>query len=426
MKKQKHKVAALTADKHEAQVRGGKAGMHLDGGRRGVRGLYLVVKNKRSANWALRYQLDHRTHWMGLGSALLGDGVTLDQAREKARAARAKLHDRLDPLQERRAERAAAQIAALKRLSFAEASAQFIAQNEASWRNARHRQQWHQTLATYARPINNLPVDQIDTPLVLRVIEPIWQTKTATASRLRGRIESILDWAKARGYRSGDSSNPASWSVIGNVLPNHKTFAKPVHHRALPYADVPAFVAKLRTHKAVAARALEFLILTAARTQETVGARWSEIDWKQRVWTVPPGRMKGGVEHKVLLAPEVIDLLQQLPREGDGDGFVFIGSRAGMSLSPKSLHRVTARLKVDAVPHGFRSSFSDWAHECTQHANHAIEISLAHKVGTDAEQAYRRGPMIEKRRRLMVDWSRFCCTPPKATSDNVVPIAKAR
>jgi integrase len=418
MKKKKHKVAALTADKHRERVSGGKVGMYLDGGRRGVRGLYLVVKGKRSANWGLRYQLRGVTHWMGLGSALLGDGVTLDQARDKAIAARAKLHDKIDPLQQRRAERAAAQVAALKQLTFAEAAKQYIAQNEAAWKNARHRHQWHQTLATYARPINNLPVDQIDTPLVLRVIEPIWQSKTATASRLRGRIESVLDWAKARGYRSGD--NPASWDVIGKVLPNHKTFAKVNHHPALPYADVPAFVAKLRTCQGTAAAALLFTILTASRTQEAIGARWSEIDLKSAVWTVPPGRMKGGVEHKVMLAPEVIHLLQRLPREGDGDGFVFIGSRAGMSLSSKSLHRVTARLKVNAVPHGFRSSFSDWAHECTGHANHAIEISLAHKVGTDAEQAYRRGPMIAKRMRLMQDWARFCCTPPKAISDNVV------
>jgi integrase len=411
---------ALTVKRHHRLVRSGREGMHLDGPPNGVRGLYLVIKSKRNCNWGLRFQLNHRTRWMGLGSALLGDGVTLDQARTKAIAAHNSLRDGIDPLQQRQAERAAAQVAALKQLTFAEAAKQYIAQNEAAWKNARHHQQWHQTLATYARPINNLPVDQIDTPLVLRVIEPIWQTKTATASRLRGRIESILDWAKARGYRQGD--NPASWSVIGKVLPNHKTFAKPVHHRALPYADVPAFVAKLRTHKGVAAQALLFTILTAARTNEVVGARWSEIDLKSAVWTVPPGRMKGGVEHKVMLAPEVIDLLQQLPRDGDGDGFVFIGARPGAPLSPKSLHRVTGRLKVNAVPHGFRSSFSDWSHECTAHANHAIEISLAHKVGNDAEQAYRRGPMIAKRAKLMADWSRFCCTPPKAISDNVVAI----
>jgi integrase len=192
---------------------------------------------------------------------------------------------------------------------------------------------------------------------VLRVIEPIWKTKTATASRLRGRIESILDWAKARGYRSGDNT------------------------------------------------------------------RWSEIDLKERVWTVPGGRMKGGAEHKVMLAPEVIELLKQLPRDGDGDGYLFIGSRSGTGLNSKSLHRALARMKVDAVPHGFRSSFSDWAHECTTHSNHSIEISLAHKVGNDVEQAYRRGPMIAKRMKLMADWARFCCTPPSAISDNVVALA---
>jgi integrase len=162
---------------------------------------------------------------------------------------------------------------------------------------------------------------------------------------------------------------------------------------------------------------LLFTILTAARTNEVVGARWSEIDLKNATWTVPPGRMKGGVEHKVMFAPEVIDLLQHLARDGDGDGFLFIGSRAGAGLNPKSLHRMLARLKIDAVPHGFRSSFSDWAHECTPHSNHSIEISLAHKVGNEVERTYRRGPMIAKRAKLMADWSRFCCTLPNAVSD---------
>jgi integrase len=419
---------ALTVKKHHARVRGGKVGKYLDGTTGGgVRGLYLVVKGKRSSNWGLRYQLHGVTHWMGLGSALLGDGIPLNVAREKAKAARAKLYDKIDPLQQRRAERAAAQVAALKQLTFAEAAGEYIRQNESGWRNARHRQQWHQTLRQYAFPvIGNLPIDQIDTPLVLRVLERdrLWHQKTATASRLRGRIESILDWAKARGYRSGD--NPASWDVIGQVLPNHKTFAKPVHHRALPYQHVPAFIARLQAHQTVAAKALLFTILTSSRTQESVGARWSEISLKERVWTVPAGRMKGGAEHKVLLAPEAIELLRQLPRDGDGDGYLFIGSRAGMPLNAKALHRALARMKVDAVPHGFRSSFSDWAHECTQHANHAIEISLAHKVGNDAEQAYRRGPMIAKRARLMADWARFCCTPPSAVSDNVVALVGAR
>jgi integrase len=229
-----------------------------------------------------------------------------------------------------------------------------------------------------------------------------------------------LDWAKARGYRSGD--NPASWSLIGKVLPNHKTFAKVAHHPAMPYADVPAFIAKLRAHKTVAAQALLFTILTAARTQEVVGARWSEIDLKTATWTVPAGRMKGGVEHKVLLAPKVIDLLRQLPRDGNGDGYLFIGARPGAALSAKALHRLLGRMGEPVTVHGFRSSFSDFGHELTTHSNHAIEISLAHKVGTDVEQAYRRGPMAEKRRKLMADWSRFCCTPPKAISDNVVSI----
>jgi len=421
MKKKKHKVAALTADKHRERVSGGKVGMYLDGGRRGVRGLYLVVKGKRSANWGLRYQLRGVTHWMGLGSALLGDGVTLDQARDKAIAARAKLHDKIDPLQQRRAERAAAQVAALKQLTFAEAAKQYIAQNEAAWKNARHRQQWHQTLATYARPINNLPVDQIDTPLVLRVIEPIWQTKTATASRLRGRIESVLDWAKARGYRSGD--NPASWDVIGKVLPKGTAVAKVNHHPALPYADMPAFAAELRTRQGVAASALLFTILTAARTNEVVGARWDEIDFANKCWTVPSSRMKAGREHRVPLSPRCIDLLNKLPREA-GNPFVFIGARAGAAINAKALHRALARMHVDAVPHGFRASFRTWAAEQTSFAREVGEQALAHVIDDKTERSYKRTTLFDKRRQLMAAWAKYVSSAPlqRRARDNVVSI----
>jgi integrase len=410
---------SLTIKKVVKLVRAGKAGMKLDGPPSGVRGLYLVIENKRNASWGLRYQINKRTRWMGLGSAALGDGVTLDQAREKAKAARQTLRDKIDPLEQRRAEQAARAAEALKQITFAEAGAAYIAAHEASWKNPRHREQWVQTLRQYARPINALLVDQIDTALVLKCIEPLWATRTETASRLRGRIESVLDWCKVRGYRPKDVGNPAKWGGnLEHLLPKRSAIAKPVHHPAMPYADVPAFVEKLRTRQGTAAQALLFMILTASRTSETLLARWSEVDLKSAVWTVPAERMKAGKEYKVPLSDAAVDLLRGLPREGDG--FIFIGSQVGAPLNPKALHRVVARMKVNAVPHGFRASFSTWAHEQTAHANHTIELSLAHTVGTDVERAYRRTDMFAKRRQLLVQWSRYCMSPPVKVSGDVL------
>jgi integrase len=415
---------SMTVKRHHRLVRAGKAGLYLDGKSGGVRGLYLVVEHKRNASWGLRYELNHKAHWMGLGSALLGDGVTLDEAREKAKAARAKLRDQIDPLAVRQQERAAARLAAIKQLTFREAAEQFIAQREAAWKNGRHHQQWVQTLRQYAYPIiGALPVPAIDTGLVLRCIEPIWQTKTATASRLRGRIEAVLDWATVREYRSGD--NPARWrGHLEHVLPRQSAVRKVEHHPALPYADVPAFIANLKTHKAsVAASALLFGILTASRSNEVVGARWSEIDLKQRVWTVPAERMKGSRQHRVPLSDAAVALLRDLPRE-DGNGFVFIGARPGAALSAKALGRLLARMKVDAVPHGFRSSFRTWAAEQTNFPREVAEQALAHAISDKVEASYKRTTLLDKRRQLMTQWSKFCMTPPvqRRTRDNVVPL----
>jgi integrase len=403
-------------------VRAGRPGQFLDG-KGGVRGLYLVVEHKRNASWGLRYELDKRTHWMGLGSALLGDGVTLDEAREKAKAARAKLRDKVDPLQARRAEQAAARLAAIKVLTFREAAEQFIAQREAGWKNGRHHQQWNQTLQQYAFPvIGNLPVNAIDTGLVLKCIEPIWQTKTATASRLRGRIEAVLDWATVRDYRSGD--NPARWrGHLEHVLPKQSAVAAVEHHPALAYQDVAGFVAKLKTHKAVAASAMLFAILTAARSNEVVGACWSEIDLKTKTWTVPAERMKAGKEHRVPLSDAAVALLRDLPRE-DGNAFVFVGARAGSALNAKALTRLLSRMGVDAVPHGFRSSFSTWAAEQTNFANEVREQSLAHAISDKVEAAYKRTTLFDKRRQLMAAWSKYITTAPMRARDNVVAIRR--
>jgi integrase len=419
---------ALTVKRHRRLVRAGKPGQYLDGPPSGVRGLYLVVEHKRNASWGLRYQLNKRTHWMGLGSALLGDGVGLDQAREAAKAARAKLRGKVDPLQARRAEQAAARVAALKELTFAEAAKSFIEQNEVKWKNPRHIEQWTTTLATYAYPIiGKLPVSAVDTPLVLKCVEPIWKNKNATASRLRGRIESVLDWATVRDYRSGE--NPARWKGhLEHVLPNGGEVAKVEHHPALPYQDMPAFVAKLRTRQGAAAQALLFTILTSSRTQESVGARWSEVDLKERVWTVPASRMKAGKEHKVPLSDVAVDLLRKLYRDGDGDGYLFIGSRSGSALNPKALHRLLARMHVPVTIHGFRSSFRTWAAEQTNFPREVGEQALAHTISDKVERAYKRTTLFDKRRQLMAAWAKYVTSAPvrRRARDNVVSIGGAR
>jgi integrase len=416
---------ALTVKKVAKLLRAGKAGLYLDGKSGGVRGLYLVVEHKHNASWGLRYQLNGRARWMGLGSALLGDGVTLDQARDKARAARDKLRGKIDPLDQRRAERAAARVAAIKQLTFAEAAEQFIAQREGAWKNHRHHQQWNQTLKQYAFPvIGALPVSSIDTGLVLKCVEPIWKDKTATASRLRGRIESVLDWCTVRDYRSGD--NPARWKGhLEHVLPDRSQIAKPVHHPALAYQDMPAFIAKLRTHKAsVAASALLFAILTASRTQEVMGARWSEVDLKNKTWTVPAERMKAGKAHKVPLSDQPVALLRALYRDGHGDGFLFIGSRPGAALNAKALHRLLARMGEAVTVHGFRSSFRTWAAEQTNFPREVGEQALAHIISDKVEAAYKRTTLFDKRRQLMAAWAKYVTTPPvqRRARDNVVAI----
>jgi len=323
-------------------------------------------------------------------------------------------------------------VAALKQLTFSEAAKQFIEQNEVKWKNPRHVEQWHQTLKRYAFPvIGNLPVQAVDTPLVLKVLERdhLWQQKTATASRLRGRIESVLAWATVRGYRSGD--NPARWrNHLEFVLPKGSAVAAVEHHPALPYADMPAFVAKLRTRQGTAAQALLFSILTAARTNEMVGARWSEVDLRERVWTVPASRMKAGREHKVPLSDQAIALLRGLYRDGgDSDGFLFIGSRPGAAINAKALYRALARVGDPVTVHGFRSSFSTWAAEQTNVPREVGEQALAHTISDKVERAYKRTTLFDKRRQLMAAWAKYVTsapvqrrTPQQRTRDNVVPI----
>jgi integrase len=367
-------------------------------------GLILVVVNPHNASWQLRYQRNGRERWLGLGPL---HTVTLKDARERARAARLQLLDGTDPIDARRAERAKA----TEVMTFKEAAEAYNALHEQKWHNAKHRKQFLASLACYAYPVlGNTAVSSIDTAAVLRVVEPIWLSKTETASRVRGRIESVLDWATVRGYRSGD--NPARWKGhLAGVLPAPGAVARRSHYPALPWAKVAAFMAELRMHEGVAARALEFTILTAARTGEVVGARWSEIDLETDTWIIPAARMKSRREHRVPLSPRSVELLSGLFREA-GNSHVFIGARTGAGLGNMAMPDVLQQMEQsDVTVHGFRSTFRDWAAEATAYPNHVVEQALAHTIGNAVEAAYRRGDLFEKRRHLMNDWAQFCGRP---------------
>jgi integrase len=341
-----------------------------------------------------------------------------------ADALRLKVKAGIDPLEERQRmvadALAAAQAAEIAGITFKAVAEAYVAANEGSWRNAKHRQQWRNTLATYVYPeIGELPVAEVGTPHVLRILEPIWQAKPETASRVRGRLETVLDAAKARGYRTGE--NPARWrGHIAQILPARMRLTRG-HHKALPYEAVPTFVQALREREAVAALALELAILTATRTGEVLGAAWGEIDLEKAIWTIPPARMKAGKEHRVPLSSRAIEILESL--KPLNRPWVFPAAKGGM-LSGMAMTMLLRRMKVDATVHGFRSAFRDWAAECTGYAHEVCEMALAHVIGNKAEAAYRRGDLFEKRRRLMADWASYCATPVK-TESKVLPIRSA-
>ena len=269
----------------------------------------------------------------------------------------------------------------------------------------------------------DLPVSEVDTGLIMKAIEPMWTKTPETATRVRGRIESILGWATTRGYRQGD--NPARWrGHLDNLLPARAKVAKVQHHPALPYAEIGDFLTKVRALEGVSPKALEFAVLTAARTGEVVSARWPEIDLAARMWTIPGERMKAGKEHRVPLSDRAIALLKALPRE-KGTEFVFIGDKSGKALSNMALLMTLRRMKRnDLTTHGFRSTFRDWAAEQTAYPNEMVEMALAHTIGDKVEAAYRRGDMLEKRRRLMADWAPYCAR--SAPPGNVVGIRSSR
>ena len=379
------------------------------------RGLYLQVLSPTNRSWLLRYEREGRERWMGLGSLRT---FNLEEARERARKARQQLADGLDPIDQRDRENRARNVAEVlekaRSVLFEEAAEQFVAFHGDKWRNAKHRAQFMSTLRQYAFPyIGKVPVGEIDKALVLKVLDPIWRVIPETANRVRGRIEVVLNFATVRGYRSGE--NPARWKgYLDHALPSRTQFQTVIHHRALPFQELSAFLTVLREREGTAARALEFTILTAARTGEVIGATWDEIDLSERIWTVPGHRMKAKREHRVPLTDAAIAILEKLPREKDNN-YVFIGPRND-GLSNMAMDAVLRRMdyKDRATTHGFRSAFRDWAAELTSFSPEIAEAALAHTVGDKVERAYRRGDVLPKRRKLMETWAGYCTRPPVA------------
>ena len=406
----------LTAKKVERTTRSGRYPCGL------VKGLLLQIAKGGAKSWVLRYELNGKEHWMGLGSASV---FTLKQARERALEARRLLADGIDPLATKQANKQSAKLAAARRLTFAEAAQQYFDQHESKWRNANHRDQFLSTLKAHVYPVlANMDVASIDTRDVLRALEPIWKTKSVTADRTRSRVEQILDWCIVRGHRA-PGTNPARWKGhLDQVLPAARQLAPIVHHRAMHYREVPAFMAALRGHDTVAARALEFLVLTAARSNEVLGAQWSEIDLADRAWTLPPSRMKTRRLHRVPLSAAAIELLRNLPR--DGGEFVFIGKRPGVPIHRMALTWLMKVLGGKSSVHGHRSTFRDFAGEATAFPHDVCEAALAHVRGDQSVQAYARGDLFLKRRKLMEAWAKYCISPPAKVGGDVVSLRGGR
>jgi integrase len=385
-----------------------KPGRHSDG-----EGLILAVSKTGSRSWYLRFQLNGKRRDMALGS--MAD-VSLAEARTKAAEARKLVRAGIDPIEHRKVEEAVIP-------TFTSAAAQYIRSHRHGWSNRKHARQWVSTLKTYARPvIGSKPVDSITTDDIEAVLKPIWTSKTETAKRLQGRIENILDWATAKKHRQGE--NPARWrGHLDHLLPAPSKVQRVEHHPAMPWQAVPALMVELRGSPSISSSALQFAILTACRTSEVIGAQWSEVDIASAVWTIPGTRMKAGKEHRVPLTEPMLEILRALPRI-EANPFVFPGARHGRPLSNMALLQLMRGMghgvngdRSQAVPHGFRSSFKDWAGETTPHAREVVEGALAHSNPNKVEAAYQRGTFFEKRRRLMSDWSSFCTRPPAEVID---------
>lgn len=379
--------------------------------------LYLQVRSRTSRSWIVRYTLEGRPGYLGLGGL---NKLSLADARKKAAEALASLGNGIDPVKQKRAAKQRRELEAAKCVTFREAADRYVALHRESWRSEKHRAQWDGTLAAYAFPIiGNLPVQEIDTGLVMRVLEPIWAEKPETASRLRGRIETVLSWAQARGYRTGD--NPARWrGHVENLLPAKSKVRKVRHHPALPYTEIGAFMLELSAREGIASSMLQFAILTAARTGEVLGAQWSEIDLKQRVWTIPGDRMKAGREHRVPLSDAAIAIILDMAAIKQSD-LIFPGVKSGEPLSNMAMLATLRRMdRADLTTHGFRSTFRVWAADQPGNWRDVAEAALAHVVGDDTERAYNRGDLFEKRRKLMDAWATYCDRVP--VSGDVVPM----
>ena len=400
----------------DRQVRATKEpGHYADGG-----GLYLQVSEAGTKSWVFRFTKLGKAREMGLGPASM---VTLAEARDKAQECRKAILDGRDPIEERKAQRVQERAQVVKTMTFKECAQAYIAAHRAGWKNAKHADQWANTLEAYAyREFGSLNVAHIDTGLVLKVLEPIWSTKTETASRVRGRIESVLDWATVRGYRLGD--NPARWrGHLDKLLPKPSKVAKTENHPALPYTQIANFMKSLRAEPGISARALEFIILTAARTSEAINADWSEIDFDAKTWVVPAERMKSGREHRVPLSPRAVKVLRQM-HELQTEGYVFPGGKEGKPLSNMACLQLLERMgRSDITVHGFRSTFRDWAAEQTNFPREVAEMALAHTIKDAVEAAYRRGDLYEKRVKLMSAWADYC---DREQAGNVTPIGKKR
>jgi integrase len=391
-------------------------GRHRDGK---VPGLFLQIGDG-SRCWVLRYQRGGPERMLGLGPLSL---VSLEEARERAIQEWKKILDGNDPVAARQARHQNAALTAAKVITFDECAAQYIAAHRPGWSNVKHSRQWEKSLALYASPVlGALPVAQIDEAHVLKVVQPIWSAKTETAERVRRRIAAVLDYAEASKLRIGP--NPARWKAnFEHLLPAKSKVKKLRHHAALGFDLVPAFVANLRARKDIGAAALEILVLTAARAGEVTGARWPEVDLGARLWTVPAERMKARRVHRVALSERAVEILKSLPREA-GNDYLFIGARAGKSLSHSAFDKLMSELAPGFVAHGFRSSFRDWCGERTNFPREIAEGCLAHAIGTAVERAYARGDMLEKRRRVMEAWAAFCSTPVRR--GDVVPMPTRR
>lgn len=408
------KLTALAVDRIS------KPGMYADGN-----GLYLRVTPDKTKNWVYRFMLNGKPRWMGLGPL---HTFGLADARIRAAECRKRRYDGIDPIETRRAEKLKRKLEAARAITFKQCGERYIAAHRAGWHNAKHAAQWTNTLATYVEPeLGKLPVQEIDTALVMKVLEPIWAAKPETASRVRQRIEAVLDWAAARHYRTGE--NPARWrGHLEKLLPARSKVRRVEHHAALPYAETAAFMAVLRTQEGIAARALEFAILTASRTSETLLARWSEFDLTAKIWIVSAKRMKAKKEHRVPLSARAVAIVQEMAKLAGGnpstDKFVFPGAARDKPLSNMVFLMLLRRMgRGDLTAHGFRSTFRDWIAERTNYPTEVAEMALAHTVGDKVEAAYRRGDMFERRRRLMTDWATFCNTPSPA--GNVTSIRSA-